>query len=263
MASDKPSPFWLRVQEIGGPDQAAAILTRELGKPIDRNKVQRFGRVRMPPKAWQAALGLAEPDPGYVLPSAVSGDESEPSEPTERRAELPPRQPADAKLAPSPQAITAQARERIKALHVFVGSSVATAADPVGFQNGTGVGGGVAALWTDKSDEIAAAWVAWAEEGNRFAQSFVRLMGTGGAGGNLVIGYAALLGGTAYILGHLPDNDATRLIYGRYSRYRPADERPADESGAGDDGGQGHGAGNGTAPAGSIDSLVVTPVPPG
>lgn len=245
------SPFWQRVQELGGAEEAAKILTAELGKPIDKTGVQRFGRKRMPPKAWRQALRL--------------DDEQTPApEPKEegRRSEVPPRQPADAKLAPSPLAITLQAKERIEALHVFAGSSIATAADPVGFQNGTGPGGGVAAIWADKSGEIAQAWIAWAEEGNRFAQSFVRLMGTGGAGGNLILGYAALLGGTAYILGQLPDNDATRLVYGRYSRFRtdPHPGTTGDEAGAAAERG---GRDNGAAPPGSTDSLVVPPVAAG
>lgn len=251
MSTPEQTTEFYRYYTEHGADETAARLSQLLGKQVDKIKVQRFGKKRQPPKEWRDALRLEQP------PGPGEGEAPEP----QRAAETPPRPPEGARLLPPPAAITAQAAERIAALHVFAGSSIATAADPVGFQNGTGEGGGIAALWTDKSSEIAAAWIAWAEEGNKFAQSFVRLMGTGGAGGNLVLGYAALLGGTAYILGHLPDNDATRLVYGRYSRFRtvrpepPADEADAAERPADPSWGQSDGTGNGTAPPGTANPL--------
>jgi hypothetical protein len=81
----------------------------------------------------------------------------------------------------------------------------------------------------------------------------------------LALGYATLLGGTMYIMGTMPDNEATRVIYGRYAKYRtvvPADtsgqERPAGGRG-GRRGAEAPGAppaqDNGASPEGAADVL--------
>ena len=256
MSATETSAFY-RYKSEHGVTETARRLSELLGQEIPAKRVGRVGKTAPVPKAWRQALALDDEQTFEQVFGSPPGEEPEPeAPPSERKAEQPPRPPAGTKLQPPTLQVMQQAKERIEALHVFAGSSIATAADADGFQNGTGPGGGIAALWADKSGEIAAAWIAWAEEGNRFAQSFVRLMGTGGAGGNLVIGYAALLGGTAYILGQLPDNDATRLVYGRYSRYRAVVPTPGDTAGAADAAGD-----NGAAPVSSPDSLVGTAGP--
>lgn len=228
-----------------GEEQAAADLSERLGKKITPNTV-RLWKSRAAPEAWREALGLDDstPEAHVEPPSFESGTASGSDSPQGRQAETPPRPLPGAKLAPTSLEIASAARERIAALHVFAGTSVAALVDSEGMENDRGVGGGITKLWTDKADPIAEAWLAWAREGNKFAQAFVRLMATGGAGGDLLLGYVTLLGGTAYIMGQLPDNEATRVVYGRYSRYRtirvepePADrdEEPV-EPGAGPDG---------------------------
>jgi hypothetical protein len=225
--SSPETTAFFEYREANTPERTAETLSALLGEEITRERVMSYGRKKEPPKAWREALGLEA-----ALEDAESGwsqGSGEPPSEEGRRAETPPRKPADAIIAKPPLSLTAQAKERIAALHVFAGASVASFADADGFEHDRGVGGGVAKLWTDRSEPIAEAWIAWAEEGNKFAQSFVRLMGTGGAGGTLALGYATLLGGTMYIMGTMPDNEATRVIYGRYAKYRTV--VPADSSG--------------------------------
>lgn len=228
-------------------EDVAAELNAKLGKKITPHMVKSWAHPSRsgPPKAWADALGLQPPPPSVA---AATPEDRTDNEPSGRHSETPPRRPPDATIAPTAFQVQAAAQERIAALHVFAGSAVATAFDADGFEHDRGVGGGIGLLWKDKADPIAQAWIAWANEGNRFAQAFVKLMQSGGAGGDLVLGYVALLGGTAYILGHLPDNEATRLVYGRYGKYRtvtPDDAEPAQQR---------HG-GNGAAPAGAADPL--------
>lgn len=255
-----------------GEEETARRLTQVLGKPIRPAIVRINANVttRRPPVTWLAALGLdtskggssqtppARPVrgmPRQPLPpesiASLPGEEPNEEEPPRadgataaggpsRSTEHDPTPPDDADWKIPTQTgaglVQAAAKERIAALHVFAGSAIATAADADGFENDRGVGGGIAKLWADRSNDIAEAWISWAEEGNRFAASFVKLMASGGAGGSLALGYAALLGGTAYIMGTMPDNEATKVLYGRYTRYRTvtADEAvgqpdPADE----------------------------------
>lgn len=241
------------------PESIAEELTRKLDRRISVERVKGAAQpARSVPKSWAAALGLeagAASAPVDPPPTWGSGDDGpagpDPAAGGEgRRQEQPPKKPDDAKLAPVPALITATAQKRIAELHVFAGAAVAVAVDPQGFETDTGPGGGIGAIWKDKADPIAEAWVRWAQEGNKFAASFVRLMSTGGAGGELLLGYAALLGGTAYIIGQMPDNEATRAVYGRYTKYRRPDPVPGsrpDERPAGD--------GDGAPASGSADSL--------
>ncbi len=236
-------------------------MTRLLGREIKPETVQSYrSSGRRLPKSWAAAVGVAE-QPSATSPSASVGSATGEGPPSPvdgegRRSEQPPKKPADAKLAPTAAMLTGVAKQRIAELHVFAGAGVATLVDADGFNNDTGVGAGIGLLWKDKADPIAEAWIKWAEEGNKFAQSFVRLMSTGGAGGELVLGYAALLGGTAYLLGHIPDNEVTRFAYGRYSQYRVVvpEPRPAADDG-GDTADFGGFGGNGAASAGAGDPL--------
>lgn len=278
-----------------GEEETARRLTQALGREISLHAVRLnkgANPKRRPPIVWLHALGLdtryggssdnppPKPVPGLSrqplstdplppLPSEEDppaermggADTSDGDVGAQRAAEEAPKPPEDADFQlPDRRAgalIYGGARERIASLHVFAGSAIATASDADGFEHDRGIGGGVAKLWTDKSDQLAEAWIAWAEEGNRFAQSFCRLMQSGGAGGSLALGYAALLGGTAYILGHMPDNEATRVLYGRYASYRtvvPAPDRDQEQRRAGD---------NGAAPAGSEDQLDDATAPAG
>lgn len=211
--------------------QIADDLSEILGRPYSAKTIQNYIGKRPPPKIVSAALGLppsSDPSTPGNSPDAADqpGGSVPPGGPEGRRAEVPPKPLPDSKIAPTPLALQTIAKERIAALHVFAGASIATAVDADGFQNDRGVGGGVALVWKDKADPIAEAWVKWANEGNKFAQAFVRLLATGGSGGELLMGYAMLLGGTAYIMGHLPDNEATRFGFARYSKYRTVDVEP-------------------------------------
>lgn len=238
-----------------GEDRVAAELTEKLGRPITPHGVLGQSARKKPPKAWAEALGV---DDGGTADShsPAAPPDSEPDTPGEgpaRRTEVPPRKPAEAAFAAPPVYLNTIAKERLVQIHKFAGGSVAMAADAKGFQEGTGAGGGIAQLWSDKAEPIADAWIAWANEGNKFAQSVVRTLSVGGAGGELVMGYLMLLGGTAYVLGHLPDNGITNGIYGRYSQYRVVVPEPADSSG------QENGQRPGADPFGAGDLLVEPP----
>ena len=219
------------VDEQGGPEQVRGLLSGLFERDVKLEEVRRYYRGTRPaPKKWIRALGLEE-SPSALSPDddGAAADAAAEGPAAARQAETPPKRPAGAEtIIPRPSlSLAQQAKERISALHVFAGASLAVAVDAKGFDEDKGTGGGIAAIWKDKADPIAEAWVAWAEEGNRFAAAFVRMMGTGGAGGDLAIGYAALLGGTAYVMGQLPDNEATRVVYGRYAQFRVVPAKPA------------------------------------
>lgn len=224
--------------ELGmkNPDLAAE-LTRRLGKKVTARQVGNYMGARPAPKAWYRALGLPAPTAGTPEePLAPAGDppsfsdDSTPGAAGEgggRRAEVPPKPLEDSKFAPTPAALQTVAKDRIAGLHQTLGAALAMGKDLDGFEHDRGVGGGIAAIWKDKSEPIADAWIAWANEGNRFAQAVVRTLSLGGAGGELALGYATLALGTAYIIGAAPENELTRGVYGRYARYRIVPSEPA------------------------------------
>lgn len=257
-----------RYKEEHGPDEVAAQLSEALGRPVTREYVQSVGRRKQPPKAWRRALGL-EDDP--VIEAHTDGDEPDPTgrgaAQTDgnqggagRASEQPPQAPDGTRFTvPDSPGMLAKpsAQQNIAALHKMLGAGVAVAVDPDGFQNDKGVGGGVAALWDDRADAIAEAWIAWAEEGNRFAQTVVRYASMGGAGGQLATGYFMLLLGTAYIMGQAPDNQLTRGIYGKYDRYRTVVPKPEPA-----DAGEGAGSSNGAGPESAGDAVDDASFPP-
>lgn len=246
-----------------GHEAVADELTRRLGKPITPHGVRMWASRSTVPKAWAEALGLeAESFSPPRDPSAAASPFEDSSE--GRQHEQPPKAPPGAGFVAPPVPPTPfrdVARRNIAATYNFVGAGLATAVDAPGFEANRGVGGGIGAVWSHGSDPVAAAWIAWADEGNKFAQSVVRLMSAGGAGAEVVMCHLALLGGTAYVMGNLPDNEATRIPFGKYRRYRA--EADAQARAAAERAAEPHGepSANGAAGAGAED-LLGGAVPP-
>lgn len=167
-------------------------------------------------KRWAVALGLASPPPAS---SEYVGAQGTPeSDPLGRPDERPPREPAGAKQAPLPVAITQIAKERIAGTYGLVGEGVAMA---------TG-NAAVGQVFGAYSDPIADAWLKAAEE-NEFAARVVKLMSAGGATGELVTMHIVLVGGLLYVTGRAP---ALEGLYGR--RFGPPPiVKPARASGNG------------------------------
>ncbi len=245
--------------EEHGAEEVASTLSALLGKKIGVGGVNLWAYKRTkPPQTWVDALGL------NARPSASSStpfrEEAEPDalSPTSvedgvRQSERPPKALEDAQVTESPVSkLHGQARKNLVTIHATVGAALAVAKDRDGFEHDRGVGGGITALWTDKSEEIADAWIAWGEEGNKFAQAVVRTLELGGAGSTLITGYLLLLLGTGYIMGEVPENQLTRLAYGRYDKYRTVVPEPPRPAASGDDGSAGNGAG---------DVVAVAPFP--
>ena len=171
------------------------------------------------PRGWAEQLGVDFD----VQAAAAERDRLQASAKPRREHDTEPPRPHDpdaVRPTPGPPlpatTDTSAAQERIAAVYSGVGFAVSTRSGNPGY----------AAVTDDQAPALARAWVKAAEE-NELARRVVALMGSGGAGGELVMAHVVWIMGLAYVSGR-SDLDPLGSYARKYGRYRPYVRVPAD-----------------------------------
>jgi len=189
------------------------------------------------PKAWTAALGLADDDGGSEIAAEPGWLPDEDGGPPplsegEREPGTPPRAPQGARVdRPSLEGDYTLVKQRLVQAYAAIGAGTSMITRNQGH----------AAVFDGYAPNLAQAWIDAARTNENVAK-IVKFMETGGPVGELVIGHIILVGGLIYVSGRGPD---LYVLYGgKFEGYRTAAAagRLADEAAA---------ASNGAAPAGA------------